>query len=699
MNFRNYTFRCLLAMTLLYSGMAANAQKESTMKNDYSFLREETPLFIEPYATTVFSAGASRVNTMRGDLLNRVGKNKEIADFKVSPAGNTFAIIEKSLKSGESKARIMSTVEAYKTLHVFDTKKYGMASAIAYTPNARYIILATDTGLFIFDARKYDLVGKIEGLGMTPTSVVFSPNGYFLALVEGKDAIIINFEAKKVRKRIDAEVEVTDVTFSGNSQLMALLTSDGLLNVYDTRTFDVRTIIDGLGEGLSCSFTNNGKYIAVAVNPSEIEVINLVRTSDRRTYNLEETGLSVLEFISDFNNNALLTYNSDLKLNARRMHDLEPYYNRLVSETVDGKMNEWLKMQPGETLEEYNKRVNDQTRAAQRRLFEDEISTMLAGDMLAMSQITLGKYDRANELLEVGFSNLPTILLPVAETDMAAFTSGNDLTVQEAQYGLLADDTFELIYAKFYNKNDGKTYIFDNIDRRPMDLLTNDANFVSLDILRQQQMEEIALQEIRKKVVDEARHNNVISDHTNIAIDSKVQPDYDAEGNKILNYIVKVTYEVEPEFSATEDFAPGKYHVEESGAASSMLKIVKEAFEGDMKQYLKPGKKIKVTLSGTADATPILHGIPYDGSYGDFEEEPILVDGVLTPLTVTKQSGIRTNPQLALLRAAGVKDFLQKNINVPEGMNVEYDYEVGVSQDKGSEHRRITAQFNFIDAF
>lgn len=672
---------------------------ESAIHDDYVFPCKQTPRHLEPYANSIFTAGFSRISAMRGDEIVNVGNNTKIVNFEVSPAGNTFAIVEESLKKGSKTASIYSTNEIQYRTHKFDINKYGTPSAITYTPNARSIVLATDRALYIFDTKKFQLEGKIEGLGINPSRMYFSPNGYYLTLVSGNDAIVLNYEARTVRKRINDDVEINDISFSPNSELMAVITADGLLSVYDTRSFEVRTMIDDLGQGLACSFNDNGKYIAVAVNSSEIELINLVRTSDRKTLELSEEGLADISFLNDSHNNTLIAYNSSNSLKAHRLLDLEPYYTRLVSETVDSRMNEWLKMLPGETMEDYEKRVNDQSLARQRRLYEDEISTQFAGDLLAMSEISLGSYDRSNNMLSVSFSNLPTILLPVAETDIAAFTSGSDLEIEEAQYGLLPDDSFELIYAKFRNKNDNKTYVYDNIDRRPMELMTSNADFVSLDILRQQQMEEIVLKEIKDKVVEEAKHNNVISDHTNIAVDSKVQPDYDADGNKILNYIVNVSYQVEPQYSAVEDFGPGKYHIQESGAASSMMKIVKQALEGEMSQYLKPGKKMKVVLSGTADATPIVRGIPYDGSYGDFDEEPILIDGVLTPISVSQKSGITTNPQLALLRAAGVRQFIEKNINIPEGMDVDYNYKVSVSKDKGSEHRRITAQFTFPDAF
>lgn len=80
-------------------------------------------------------------------------------------------------------------------------------------------------------------------------------------------------------------------------------------------------------------------------------------------------------------------------------------------------------------------------------------------------------------------------------------------------------------------------------------------------------MEEMRLQELKQKVVDEAKMQNVISDHTNITVDSRVVSDFDANGEKILNYVVKFSYQVEPDFSVHEDFAPGKYHVEESGSS------------------------------------------------------------------------------------------------------------------------------------
>ena len=343
-------------------------------------------------------------------------------------------------------------------------------------------------------------------------------------------------------------------------------------------------------------------------------------------------------------------------------------------------------------------RVNDENRAKQRRLFEDEISTQLAGNLTSMSTVSLGSYDADNEVLAVNFDNMPTIFLPVPRADLSGINSADDLEISDQQYGLLGDDSFELIYAKFTNKNSGEEYIYDNVNRKPMEFMNND-NVVSIELVQQQMMEEMKLEEIKEQIVAEAKKDNIISDHTNISVNAEVIPDYDANGKKIMNYDVNFTYQVDPEFSTAEDFAPGKYRAEQSGAASAMLNIVKNAFEGDFANYVKAGKRLNVKISGTADATPIRNTIAYDGAYGDIENEPIHQGDIMSAMTVTKKDGIKTNEQLAFLRAYGVKEFLQNNVSGLNDMDTRYDYNIEVSEGKGSEFRRITVAFTFVDAF
>ena len=66
---------------------------------------------------------------------------------------------------------------------------------------------------------------------------------------------------------------------------------------------------------------------------------------------------------------------------------------------------------------------------------------------------------------------------------------------------------------------------------------------------------------------------------------------------------------------------------------------------------------------------------------------------------MTKASGITTNEQLALLRAAGVKNYIAKNVNTLQNTNNEYEYHVEVAKERGGEFRKINVEFLIIDAF
>lgn len=544
----------LLFLALSAGVVPAAAQNEADepvkVAKEYKFRQKQTPKALAPYNTVVYSMTPFSVATMRGDVI--FSTKKELQSLKVNPSGVSYGVIKRD-KKGKQELKVLSTLDADKELSKFNNKKYGEPRALVYSPDARKLIVATDLGLFVFETRKMELLDKME-LEFVPDEMVMSDNAYYLAISKDDRVAVYNFEEKKVRRDWTYGVKVNDMTFNNGSSEFGVLTSDGALTVYDTRNFNIKNDVDNLGDALACAFNNDGKYIAVATSPATIELVNLVRPDDRNTIPVENGGLGDITFIKDSKGDMIMAYTSEQAIRARRMNDLEPHYNKLVADEVDRLMEEWQKMMPGESMEDYRLRVNEESRRKQRRLFEDEISTQLAGDLLSGATMSLGNYDRANQLLAIDFSTMPTIYLPVPETDVTNFKSAGDLLLSDVQYGVLPDDTFEIVYAKVFNKADGKTYEYNNHDRVAMNFMEGDANVVSLEILQQQQMEEARLQELREKVVEEARSNSTISNHTNITVDSRIVPDYDANGEKILNYEVNFTYQVDPEFSAQEDF-------------------------------------------------------------------------------------------------------------------------------------------------
>lgn len=678
-----------------YADDNASEQKVAS-RSEYKFPQVNTPKGLAKYSLAIYGFDDNSMFTCRKSPIVSLHKKNIIDDVVINPAGINFIVLSK--KNLKPQATIYDLNNTDTEIFQFKNKKIGDPTAILYTPDARSLIIATETGVHIFEGKKFQEIASFP-TPFTVKEMLMSNNGYYLAVTDGTKVAVYNFEEKKLRKDWDFGVSVNGMAFNDDNTEFAVVTDDGVLNIYDTRNFLIKKTIDELGNALSCAYNFDGKYIAVATSPNIITIINLLDETDRDFVEVPDGEMSKILFIPDSRKNTLLSYNSSKAINAKRMSKLEPYYAKLISDEVNLRMEEWLKMMPGETMEEYRARVTDESRAKQRKLFEEEISTNLAGDPLSMAEVSLGKYDRSNSILAVGFTNMPTIYIPVPEEKVTTFTSADALEFKDVKYGVMEDDNFEIIYAKIYNRNDGETYIYDNLDRKPLSFIDGDDNVVSIEIIQQQQMEEMRLQEIKQKVIDEAKMQNVISDHTNITVDSRVVSDFDANGEKILNYVVKFSYEVEPDFSVQEDFAPGKYHVDESGAAKSMLAIVKQAFENDLAQYMKDGKKLNVKISGTADGSPIVRGIAYDGAYGDFENEPVYQNGQLSGISVNTKNGIKQNEQLAFIRAVGVKDYLEKNVENLKNMKSDYNYYITVSEGKGGEFRRITTEFTFIDAF
>lgn len=686
----------LLGAPITASADDAPTQQKNTPRSEYKFPQVHTPKGLAKYSLAIYGFDNNSLFTCRKSNIITLSKKNIIDDIVINPAGINFMVLSRDNKKPQAAIFDLTTVD--NEIFKFKNKKIGNPTAVLYTPDARNMIIASETGIHIFEGKRFQEVGSIPA-PFTVTGMLMSSNGYYLAVTDGSKVAVYNYEEKKLRKEWDFGVGVNDMVFNDDNTEFAVVTNDGVLNIYDTRNFLIKKTIDELGNALSCAYNFDGKYIAIATSPNIITIINLLDDTDRDFIDVPDGEMSDIMFIPDSRKNTLLSYNSANAINAKRMSKLEPYYAKLISDEVNLRMEEWMKMMPGETMEEYRARVTDESRAKQRKLFEEEISTNLAGDPLSMAEVSLGKYDRSNSILAVGFTNMPTIYIPVPEEKVTTFTSPDALEFKDVKYGVMDNDNFEIIYAKIYNRNDGETYIYDNLDRKPLSFIDGDDNVVSIEIIQQQQMEEMRLQEIKQKVIEEAKMQNVISDHTNITVDSRVVSDFDANGEKILNYVVKFSYQVEPDFSVHEDFAPGKYHVEESGAAKSMLSIVKQAFENDLSQYMKDGKKLNVKISGTADASPIVRGIAYDGAYGDFENEPVYQNGQLTGISVNTKDGIKQNEQLAFIRAVGVKDYLEKNVENLKNMKSDYNYYITVSEGKGGEFRRITTEFTFIDAF
>lgn len=684
--------RLVLGIAFCFSISVLFAQSGTGISGDYIYKQQNIPKGVDNYLFSTYYFSGKKAYNLRSIPLSKA--SGEIIDLKINPSGTSFAILAQ--KGDNAMVSVHDLWVDNRTLFEFkDVKK---TTALCYTPDAKMLLIATPEELQFYDARRFSLLDKMN-MPFAAEKLIVSGNNYYLAAVNGQKLIVWNLEQKSIRKEFDFDVPITDMEFSADNSSFAVLTADGMLSTYDTRDFLILQSFDALGVAGSCSFHPDGKYLSVVTGDKRIAVLNVMDDTDRSYVDNEDGGITDARFLRDGRKQIFLTYNTTSSITYKLMSSLTPFYTKLLAEELNERMNDWMKMMPGETLEEYRLRVNDETRVEQMRLFEQEIATRMADNLLAMSEITLGSYNPESNMLEVDFNTMPAIYLNVPVNEVGDFMDSGSLEFRNVKYGLTDKDKFELIYAEIYNKVSGKTYVFDNLDRQSLAYLQSDDNFVPLELIQQSNMEEMKLRDIKEKIVDLAKKQNTISDHTNIAVEAHIIADQNADGKKIINYAINFSYEVENGFSAQEDFAPGKYKVEHSGAAQSMLAIIKAAFRTDFKQYVKPGKKLQIKINGMADGLPINGRIAYDGTYGEFIGEPVYKNGDLSNITVTKNTGITENEQLAFLRAVGVKNYIGKNLPEFEAMNVDYLHNIEVTEGKGGEFRRIAVEFIFVDAF
>lgn len=619
----------------------------------------------------------------------------EIMSLKYNPTGSSYALLSRNKQ--KTSLQILDAWTVSKVIK--DMKETNDVTAICFsTDSRRFYVADAHAQLSVYGGKLYN---KMEqwGLPFAPSIMTASSNGYFIAAADGNKIAIINQENGSVRTSFSATGTITSMTFSDDASLLGVLSRDGNLHIYDGRTFTLINEFVGMGEARSLDFHPDGKYATVLTSNNTITFINLSDESDRPSLGDEDGGLTYLRYLKDGKQQVYLTYNTRNSIKYKMLRGFSPNYTKLLTDELNARMNEWAKMRPNESLEEYQARVNNETRLKQAQLFEQEIATRLADDLVNRSVVKLGSYNRETSILTMQFDNMPPVYLKVPEEEVNTFVSVDDLEFHDVIYGITRDDKFEMTFANVINKRTGKSYEFNNLSRSSLDYLFTDDNMVPIELIQQSSMEEVRLQAIKNEVVTMAKQNNLISDHTQIKVSTDVYADYDAMGNKITNCKIGFNYTVEGKYSFQEDFAAGKYVIEQSHAAISMLEIIGRAFGAEFAQYIRPGKKLLVKVTGSADALKINGAIAYDGCYGDFENEPYYLDNQLNSMVVTRQTGIRQNEQLAFLRAAGVQDYIYKHFPALQTMQTDYQYHIEVADRAGGEYRRISVEFIFIDAF
>lgn len=188
----------------------------------------------------------------------------------------------------------------------------------------------------------------------------------------------------------------------------------------------------------------------------------------------------------------------------------------------------------------------------------------------------------------------------------------------------------------------------------------------------------------------EQMREGLISDNVKIEVQTDVQED---------NLVIAVAYETLVVVDAADDYALGKYTIQNSNACMLMCNFLKNKMENDLLEFLKQGTKVDVKITGATDGTPIRSKIAYQGEYGDFTDKAITLNGAPYKMTVTQKTGVTTNGQLAFLRTQGVEHFLKTEVEPLKHTENAFQSFAVENKEKGGGYRRVSVEMTIHDAF
>lgn len=657
----------------------------------YVFPQKVTPEALADWSSNGYYSSGKRIYNVKAGIICELPS--QITQFAVSPKGTAVASI--SSNSRGSKLYVTDLWKSGKTLYRSKSDRNPVAVCFSYD-GSEVIVADADGKVSFYNASTFAPQGSFP-IGERADAISLSHDSKLLAVATGNSIKVWELEYQALRFDITYPSKVVNLKYSGTGKFLDVLTDDGHFYRYDVITFMPDVEIDALGMALSFDVHSGDKYIAAVTGDDRVVVVNTHNHSDRRYYEAVEGGITDVRFVEDSQGENYLMYNTHSSVILQHLEYLKPNYTLLLNEELDSKMQDWMLRMPGETLDEYSERVSSENVSRQRKLYEEEIATRMADNLIMTSDVSLGNFNMETNTLALNVSSMPTFYLNVPSEQVGFFMDTQNLEFTNAIYGVDKTDNLELVYLDVYNKQTGETYSFDNRDRNDLSYMYAEETFVPIDLVLMSNMDEVKLEEIKENIVAQAKKTNTISNNTEISVTAGVVSHLDEHGDKVIDYNIGFQYDVVASYSAREDFAPGQYNTNRSGAAKSMCAIIKTAFETEFAQYIQPGKKLVVTITGMADNLPIRGRINYDGIYGDFTDVPI-GDGGQT-VTVTKKTGITDNVQLALLRAAGIEQYITSNIDELGMMRVDYDYDVKLAEQVGGKYRRVTVEFKFVDVF
>ena len=291
--FSHYTFILLFFVSLFTLPMYVQGQSRIQVGKVLNYKQPVTPQGADNYLySTIYFHGRKAYN-MKGFAIGTAPY--DVLSVKYNPVGTTYTIL-----SGKNKKSNVSVYDAWqedKVIHEF--RDVIQPVALCYSADSRTLYVAEESGTInVYDSKSFQRIAS-WGIPASPHIIKPSSNGYFLAVASRNQVSIINVESGAIRTTLAAKARVNDIAFSEDAQLFGIVSQDGTLTVWDTKSFSKVGEYADLGLALSLAFHPEGKYVSVLTSDNSICFQNLTDASDRPVITDAEGGLSYLSYLKD----------------------------------------------------------------------------------------------------------------------------------------------------------------------------------------------------------------------------------------------------------------------------------------------------------------------------------------------------------------------------------------------------------------
>lgn len=209
---------------------------------------------------------------------------------------------------------------------------------------------------------------------------------------------------------------------------------------------------------------------------------------------------------------------------------------------------------------------------------------------------------------------------------------------------------------------------------------------------------ETNIRQIAERYLLNLPNDKKLYDESKLSIKADLVSGVNSDGHAELNYRFSIEYTCRHFESLTDNYPTGAYLCEKSNASMAICELTRLMIDEVAPNYFKSGKKVDIKLKASTDITEVSH-LDYGGEYGDFRYISARYNGESVRISVSSESGINTNAQLAFIRAQGLKSNLSENVNGLKTTENNYSYDTRSYSEEGSMYRNVGIEILVHAAF